>query len=196
MGQETLAAVEKTARRQNALILVEDESGVSLLPSVRATWAPRGQTPVLRHHFAWKRLSIAGVLVYEPDRTDAHLIFQLRPGAYNDETLIDFLTEVHRHEEHRSILLIWDGLPSHRSRRMLDWVADQCDWLRTERLPGYAPDLNPIEQVWGNVKSQELANLCADTIAEVSDAATDGLHRISSDAPLCFAFLRHTGLRL
>jgi len=79
---------------------------------------------------------------------------------------------------------------------MLDWLADQRAWLTAERLPGYAPDLNPIEQVWGNVKSQELANLCADTIGEVSDAAEDGLDRISSDAPLCFAFLRHTGLRL
>jgi putative transposase len=79
---------------------------------------------------------------------------------------------------------------------MLDWLASQRDWLRIEPLPGYAPDLNPIEQVWGNVKSQELANLCADTIGDVSDAATDGLHRIGSDAPLCFAFLRHTGLRL
>src|SRR5207248_5045729 len=57
-----------------------------LLPSVRATWAPRGQTPVLRHRFVWKRLSIAGALVYEPDGSDAHLVFQLRPGAYNQET--------------------------------------------------------------------------------------------------------------
>jgi hypothetical protein len=56
------------------------------------------------------------------------------------------------------------------------------------------PDLNPIEQVWGNVKSQELANLCADSIGDLSDASEDGLDRISSDAPLCFAFLRHTGL--
>lgn len=151
---------------------------------------------MLRHHFAWKRLSIAGVLAFEPDGSDAHLVFQLRPGAYNDETLIEFLTEVHRHEKQRSVVLIWDGLPSHRSRRMLDWVADQHAWLSSERLPGYAPDLNPIEQVWGNVKSQELANLCADTIDEVSDAAKDGLHRINSDAPLCFAFLRHSGLRL
>jgi hypothetical protein len=151
---------------------------------------------VLRHHFAWKRLSIAGVLAYEPDGSDAHLVFQLRPGAYNDETLIDFLAEVHQDEEQRLVMLIWDGLPSHRSRRMLDWVANQRDWLSIEPLPGYAPDLNPIELAWGNVKSQELANLCADTIGEVSEAAQDGLHRISSDAPLCFAFLRHTGLRL
>ena len=196
MGQKALAATEKRARRQNALLMFQDESGVSLLPSVRATWAPRGQTPVLRHHFAWKRLSIAGVLAYEPDGSNAHMVFQLRPGAYNDETLIDFLVEVHRHEKGRSILLIWDGLPSHHSRRMLDWVADQRDWLSIEQLPGYAPDLNPIEQVWGNVKSKELANLCADTIGEVSEAATKGLRRIRKDAPLCFAFLRHTGLRL
>ena len=140
--------------------MFEDESGVSLLPSVRATWAPRGQTPVLRHRFVWKRLSIAGALVYEPDGSDAHLVFQLRPGAYNDETLIDFLTEVHQYEERRSVILIWDGLPSHRSRRMLDWVANQRDWLSVEPLPGYAPDLNPIEQVWGNVKAGTGKPLC------------------------------------
>jgi transposase len=175
--------------------MFQDESGVSLLPSVRGTWAPRGCTPVLHHRFNWKRLSLAGGLAYEPDGSDAHLVFQLRPGAYNDETLIEFLTEMHQLEQRR-VLLIWDGLPSHHSRRMLDWLASQRDWLRVERLPGYAPDLNPIEQVWGNVKSKELANLCADTIGEVSEAATKGLRRVRRDAPLCFGFLRHTGLRL
>ena len=196
MGQKALAAVEKRARRQNTLIVFEDETGVSLLPSVRATWAPRGQTPVLRHRFVWKRLSIAGALVYEPDGSDAHLVFQLRPGAYNDETLIEFLTDLHELEQNRSILVIWDGLPSHRSRRMTEWVAGRRDWLSTEPLPGYAPDVNPTEQVWGSVKSNELANLCADTIGEVAHSAEDGLDRISNDAPLCFAFLRHCGLRL
>jgi transposase len=174
----------------------EDESGVSLLPSVRATWAPRGQTPVLRHRFAWKRLSIAGALVYEPDGSDAHLVFQLRPGAYNDDLLIEFLTDLHQLEQDRSVVLVWDGLPSHRSRHMTEWVASQRDWLSIEPLPGYAPDLNPIEQVWGSLKSIELANLCRDTIGEVADVAEDGLDRISSDASLCFAFLRHCRLKL
>jgi hypothetical protein len=191
-----LAADKKRARRQNALIVFEDESGVSLLPSVRATWAPKGQTPVLRHRFAWKRLSIAGALVYEADGSDAHLVFQMRPGAYNDELLIEFLTDLHQLEQDRSVVLVWDGLPSHRSRRMTEWVASQRDWLSIEPLPGYAPDLNPTEQVWGSLKSTELANLCRDTIGEVADVAEDGLDRISSDASLCFAFLRHSGLRL
>src|SRR5918994_795915 len=106
LGQAPLASVEKRARRQNALIVFEDESGVSLLPSVRATWAPRGHTPVLRHRFAWKRLSLAGALAYEPDGSNAHLMFELRPGAYNDETLIEFLTFLNEHEQ-RPVLLIW-----------------------------------------------------------------------------------------
>ncbi len=195
MGQEALAATEKRAKRQNALIVFEDESGVSLLPSVRATWAPRGHTPVLRHHFVWKRLSLAGALAYEPDGSDAHLFFELRPGAYNDETLIEFLNVLNDIEQ-RPVLLIWDGLPSHRSRRMSDWIATQRHWLSVEPLPGYAPDLNPIENVWGNLKSQELANLCADTIDQVADMAEDGLDRIGTDADLCFAFLHHSGLRL
>ena len=105
---------------------------MSLLPSVRATWAPRGQTPVLRHPFIWKRLSLAGALAYEPDGSDAHLLFELRPGVYNDETLIAFLSELYEVEQ-RAILLIWDGLPSHRSRRMSDWVASQRRWLSVER---------------------------------------------------------------
>jgi transposase len=195
VGEAALAATEKRAQRQNALIVFEDESGVSLLPSVRATWAPRGQTPVLRHRFNWKRLSLAGALVYESDGSDAHLVFELRPGAYNDETLIAFLSELNELEQRR-VLLIWDGLPAHRSRRMSDWVANQRHWLAVEPLPGYAPELNPIECVWGNLKSTELANLCSDSIDAVADVAADGLERIGSDAALCMAFLRHAGLRL
>jgi transposase len=174
----------------------EDESGVSLLPSVRATWSPRGQTPVLHHRFNYRRLSLAGALVYEPDGSTAHLVFQLRPGAYNSESLIHFLQTLHQHEAQRCIRLIWDGLPAHRSRCMTHWLSQQRDWLTVERLPGYAPELNPTEQVWGNLKSQELANLCADTIDTVADYAVDGLQRIHDDASLCFAFLRHAGLRL
>ena len=195
MGQAALASPKKIARRQHALIIFEDESGVSLKPVVRATWAPRGQRPVLRHRFGWKRLSVAGALAFEADGSAAHLVFQLRPGAYNDVALIQFLSDLNQLEQ-RPVVLIWDGLPSHRSGRMREWLASQRSWLWVEQLPGYAPDLNPTEQVWGNLKANELANLCSDTITEVADIAEGGLDRIGSDSPLCFAFLSHAGLRL
>jgi transposase len=110
--------------------------------------------------------------------------------------LIAFLTDLQRFEVGRKVLLLWDGLPAHRSRCMQDWIARQRAWLTVERLPSYAPELNPTEQVFGNLKSTELANLCSDTIGEVEVIAEDGLHRIGSDTRLCFAFLRHSGLTL
>ena len=79
---------------------------------------------------------------------------------------------------------------------MYEWLATQRTWLWVEPLPGYAPDLNPTEQVWGNLKANELANLCSDTIIEVADIAEDGFDRVGSDHALCFSFLRHCGLRL
>jgi transposase len=151
---------------------------------------------VLRHRFGWKRLSLAAALVFEPNGSDALLVFQLRPGAYNGETLIEFLTDLRQLEPGRRMVLLWDGLPAHRSRCMTDWIDDQCSWLSVERLPGYAPELNPTEQVFGNLKTTELANLCRDTIAEVEAIAQDGLDRIGSDARLCYAFLQHSGLNL
>jgi hypothetical protein len=105
----------------------------------------------VRHRFNWKRLSLAGALAYESDASDAHLVFELRPGAYNDEMLIEFLRVLNDIEQ-RPILLIWDDCPAHRIRRMTDWIQSQRDWLSVEQLHGYAPDLNPLERAWGNLR--------------------------------------------
>lgn len=191
-----MAEDKKSARRRGALIVFEDESGCSMLPSVRATWAPKGKTPVLRHRFSWKRISMAAALAYEPDGSGAELIFGMRPGAYNDDSLIEFLAELHHLLDGRKLTLIWDGLPSHRSKKMTAWIAEQRSWLQVERLPGYAHELNPVEGVWGNLKASELANLCPDTVEQIEQAADDGLCRIGSNTDLCHAFMHQTPLRL
>jgi transposase len=163
---------------------------------VRGTWAPKGHTPVLRHRFSWTRLSMCGALAYRPDSSQAALTFQIKEGSYNTDSLIEFLTDLHTHFEADKITLIWDNLPSHKSKAMTAWIQSQKQWLTVERLPGYAHDLNPIEMVWGNVKSVELANLCPDTIDEAHAATESGLNRVGSNYDLCFAFLAHTGLSL
>ena len=163
---------------------------------MRATWAPKGKTPVLTHHFNWKRLSMVSVLGYAPDGSDAFLVFGMNPGTYNDERLIEFLEAFHAELADDKVTLIWDGLMSHRSKVMTAWVKQHRSWLRVERLPSYAPDLNPVEPVWGNLKSTELANYCPDTIDEAEVVADAGLQRIGGDADLCRAFLRHAGLSL
>ena len=109
-------------------------------------------------------------------------------------TLIEFLTDLKREFRGQRLTLVWDGLPSHRSGLMQAYLHAQRSWLTVERLPGYAPDLNPAELVWGNVKGRELANLCADNLAEVAQELRAGLRRVRRSPTLAFAFLRHTGL--
>ena len=133
-------------------------------------------------------------LAFRWDGRRSGLIFQTRPGSYNDGALIGFLNELKRHFRRRRLILIWDGLPSHKSRAMMAYLHTQRSWLTVERLPGYAPELNPTELVWGNVKGRELANLCADNLGEVERAVRAGLRRVRRAPTLAFAFLRHAGL--
>src|SRR5207249_2490911 len=80
------------------------------------------------------------------------------------------------------------------SRVMTAYVARQRAWLTVERLPGYAPDLNPVEQLWGNVKTRELANVCAPSLAALRPPLHAGFARVRRQPHLAFAFLRHAGL--
>lgn len=77
---------------------------------------------------------------------------------------------------------------------MQAYLRAQRVWLTVEPLPGYAPELNPAELVWGNVKGRELANLCADNLDEAEHELRAGLRRVRRSPTLLRAFLRHTGL--
>ena len=139
---------------------------------------------------------MSAAVCLSPDGTEAALVFGVQPGSYNDESIMAFLIELHHHLDGDKVSLIWDGLPSHRSRAMQRFIKSQRHWLVVERLPPYAYDLNPVEQVWGNLKGTELANLCPDTIGEAAETVDQGLCRIGNETRLAFSFLRHCGLKL
>ena len=81
----------------------------------RRTWAPRGKTPVLRHNFNRKRLSICPVIGYRWDGTQSRLFFRIVSNSYNDVNFIDLLVQLRKEFRHKRVILLWDGLPSHRS---------------------------------------------------------------------------------
>jgi transposase len=187
----------RNARRRRAVIVFWDESGASLLPVTRRSWAPRGNTPVIRHHFNWKRCSMAAAICYGSHGGGAEVAFHHQHGAYDTDTLIGALEELRRFLGGQKATLVWDGLPAHRSLAMAAWLRVQRSWLVTERLPAYAPELNPVEGLWANLKGVvELANLASDTLDEVTAAAERGIQRIRSTHWLAFSFLRHCGLPL
>ena len=198
MGRPRLAQDQKNARRRKAVICFFDESGVSLTPIVRSTWAPRGKTPVLVHRFNWKRASIAAALCFGSDGGGCQLAFHVQLGSYNTDILIEVLGQLRRFLGGQKATLLWDGLPAHRSKAMAAWIATQRHWLVVEWLPGYAPELNPVEALWGNLKGKggELAYLAGDTLDEVIAAARQGIERVRQTPHLPYSFLRRSGLDL
>jgi hypothetical protein len=169
---------------------------VSLLPVTRRTWAPRGVTPVIRHRFKWTRASLAAALCYGSRGGGASLTFHHQVDAYDTDSLIGALEGLRRFLGGQKATLLWDGLPAHRSKAMAAWLRRQRHWLVVEPLPGYAPDLNPVEALWANLKGVELVNLAGKALEDVIAAAERGVQRIRTTHHLAYSFLRHCGLSL
>lgn len=85
---------------------------------------------------------MAAALAYRWGGARSRLYFQTREGTYNQESLIEFVRELRGRFRGEQVILLWDGLPSHRSRRMTAFLAEQRHWLEVRRLPAYAPELN------------------------------------------------------
>jgi DDE superfamily endonuclease len=145
---------------------------------------------------AWKRASMAAALGYHPDGTRARWCFHLQADSYDTDSLIKVLEQLAGFYQGQRVVLLWDGLSAHWSYKMRAHLAAQRDWLTAERLPAYAPELNPVEYLWANLKGGELANGAGDTIAQVADQAQHGIQRVCDSESLVVGFLAHTGLSL
>jgi transposase len=98
------------------------------------------------------------------------LLAQTKPDSHNTKSLIVFLKALKRFVQGQQVILIGDHLPAHRSKVMKRFLFEQRDWLPIEWLRGYAPDLNPTEGVWNNIKGREMANFCPDHMDEAVTA--------------------------
>lgn len=163
-------------------------------PALRTTWAPRGRTPVLTAPASHQKTSIAGWCCYRPGRTP-RLMFSLRPdGHFTAAHFPTLLRRLHRFLGTR-VVLIWDNLTGHvRDLAVRAFLRENADWLTVYRLPGYAPELNPAEGLWGELKNGPLANLTARNLDEVTTAARHALRRVQYQPDLLNGFLAETGL--
>jgi transposase len=178
-----LTAHSSLAQRRRACLVFFDESALSLTPNLRRTWAPVDRPPTLTHPFNWKKASMAAALCYGVRGGGAQLAFHVQAGNYDTDTLIRVLDQLRRFLGGEKATLLWDGLPAHRSTAMRAWLATQWSWLVVERLPAYAPDLNPVEGLWSSLKAVELANLTSPTLAEVIQQAHRGIERVRRTPP-------------
>ena len=141
----------------------------------------------MQYHFNWKTLSaIAGVTWW-------NFYFRLYPGTIHSPQVVEFLRHLRRHLPEK-LMVIWDGLPTHRSRRVQQFVASTAGGLELEFLPAYAPELNPVEYLWGHWKQHELPNFCPKNFGELSHQARRALRRMRRRPTLVTAFWKQAEL--
>ena len=171
-----------------------DESGFMLQPLRRRTWAPRGETPL---QYAWDRhdrLSVISALSLSPRQHRIGLYFRVCSHNIQAPDFKAFVLDVHR-QLRRKIILICDRYSVHRKavRQLKD---EGHDWLTVEWLPGYAPDLNPVEAIWNHTKYSDLANFIPNDIDHLFDSVADSLDDQCFNASLKRSFFRSAQLDL
>ena len=165
-----------------------DEAGFYLLPAAVRTYAPRGQTPILRVPLTWDHLSAISAIT-----PDGRLLMMIQKEAFNGTTIVRFLKHLLRHM-HGNLLIIWDGLPAHHGQAVKNFLRQgAAQRIHLERLPGYAPDLNPDEGIWDYLKQVEMKNLCCHNLDDLHHElrkATARLRHKTDVISACFKLAR------
>ena len=182
-----MARAKKIAARQGRVIVFIDESGPSERPCRARTWAPKGQTPVLQYSFSWKQLSvIAGISYWR-------FYFRLFSGSIKSPQIVEFLKALSATID-KKLLIIWDRLQGHRSRLVREHLDAQKGEIVLEYLPPYAPELNPVERIWGYLKHHAMPNYCGQNLKDVAQRASSNLRSMQRRPRLIAAFWKQAEL--
>jgi len=192
-----MAAGKKNATRLGAAIVFVDEAGFLMAPLVRRSWAPRGQTPVLRQRGRSRRkVSVIAALVISPKRKRVRACFGLLPDAnFDGESVLAFLREL-RCNLRVPMVLVWDRLKAHIGEPVAGWIVRHRDSVRASLLPPYAPELNPVETLWAHAKTNAMANFAARDLDELMAQTHVSTLLIADDEALLRSFLKHGPLFL
>jgi transposase len=150
------------AQHRGANLVFLDESGFMLTPSVRRTWGPRGKTPILDALDRRDRISAISSISVSPHNRRLNLHFDLLPD--NTTVHADDIVAYLRHLKAQMrvpLTVIWDNSTLHDKSKLVRAFLAEHPEIKTEKLPCYAPEMNPDELVWAWTKYGRLGNLAA-----------------------------------
>jgi transposase len=195
--RDTFPDILVTAAERKAHVVFLDESGFMLTPTVRRTWAPQGETPMLSCWDRRDRLSAISCITVSPQQTRLNFYFTLLPDNTNVTAadVVDFLRQV-KAELGGPFTVIWDGSPVHSRSTVVKRYLAKHPEIVAQTLPSYAPELNPDEGVWGWTKYGRLANLAAANTRELRQRVQEEFQVLRTDRHLLDAFMQQADLWL
>ena len=189
--KEIWLEMKKKARLEHRILVFVDESGFYLLPAIVRTYAPRGKTPILPVYQTHDHLSVMSGVTPQ-----GWLFTMTRYNSLNGSDSIHFLKQLYSQTD-RKLLVIWDGSPIHRSIGIRTFLENgAAKEIHLERLPAYAPDLNPDEGVWSYLKQVELRNVCCFNLDHLRQQLNLAILRLRRKPELIQSFFEEAGLLL
>jgi putative transposase len=183
--------------RRNSFIVFVDETGFMMEPLVRRTWARRGHTPVLTiPDEPHDRISVIGAMTIRLNPRKFGFLFHLSPDNVNfrGDSVAKFLAHLHSNLSGH-ITLLWDSIHIHRAEPVSNYLVAHPT-ISVEMLPPYAPELNPVDNIWSYVKYGRLSNFCPHDLAELRKHVKAELFRVQKMPDLLESLFLHTGLTL
>lgn len=149
--REEWPKINEIVRRQQAMLYFQDEAGVSLIPYLKTTWAPKGETPVIK--VTGKK---GGICVSSAISPAGRMVFRIEKGRMTSETYIDFLAKIILQHPRRKVVVISDNAPIHKSKVIQSFLLSNQTKISLFNIPSYSPELNPDEHIWSYLKTHEL----------------------------------------
>lgn len=188
MAGEALARDRKKSIAEGRTVLFIDESGFRPLPAVVRTYAPKGQTPVLREWLTWEHLAVISGI-----SPAGELYLTIQSHSFKGPDVVRFLEQL-LVEIPGKLLIVWDGIAIHRSRVVKDFLTEgAAERVWIEQLPGYAPELNPDEGVWQHLKHVELRNHVCHSIEQLRSDLERAVEQLKPRRDVICGFVREPG---
>ena len=192
---DDLPRILRQAFKRQVHVVFLDESGFQLTPSVRRTLAPRGRTPVLECWDRRDRISAISGISLSPKAGRPGLHFELLPlnRTVHAEEVVEFLKGLRRRWP-RGFTVVWDRHGIHSKSKLVKAYLAEHPEVVAEDFPGYMPDLNPDEWVWGWTKYGRLANLAAWDARELWEQVVEALVDLAYRPDLLNSFVKAAGI--
>ncbi len=145
--EEEYPAIKKRALKEKAVIYFGDETGMRSDHQAGRSYAPSGQTPVIKK--TGQRFSLNMISAIS---NKGHLQFMLLDGRFNGDVFISFLKRMIKYSREK-IYFITDGHPAHKTKKLNEWLSENRGRIEVFFLPPYSPELNPQEYVNQDVKT-------------------------------------------
>jgi len=142
------------------------------------------------------RISVIGAMTIQLKPRQLGFLFHLSQDNTNfrGHTIVPFLDRLHNNLN-ADIRLVWDSIKIHTAEPVNNYFASHPEF-RVFFFPEYAPELNPVDNVWGYVKHDRLANFCPHNLVELRRRVKAELFRVQKMPNLLESLFRHTGLDL